>query len=94
MSRVHKSATAGRVLSSRVAEETFPYTAYKLRGITYVPHYLYNMYVGPGFHLANHTRRVRHDEVRAAGGLFAEELIAKGADPVREMLWYRSMLSS
>jgi hypothetical protein len=54
-----------------------PQLAYKLGGITYVPHYRNSsVYVGPGYHLT-HKR------------YSAEQLVLAGAAAVTQMLWIR-----
>lgn len=59
--------------------ELFKYTVFKLKGITYIPHYRDSKrYVGPGY--------PRHQtDVFTAG-----ELFSRGATPEIAMLWKRS----
>lgn len=52
--------------------------AFRLNGITYVPHYLdASLYVGPGYNRYNASMRS------------ADELRRLGATPVSEFLWPR-----
>jgi hypothetical protein len=84
MSRIYKSAlqTTKTGANSRKVihlEPTYPYTAYKLRGVTYIPHYLSpDAFVGPGY------LKTRKKQSSA-------ELISAGAVSVKEMLWHRTM---
>ena len=86
MSRIYKSAlqtTKTGYNSKKVIhfESTYPYVAYKLRGITYVPHYRStNVYVGPGY-------------AKTGKEYSSKELISAGAVSVQETLWYRSITS-
>lgn len=62
-----------------IAEELHKYTVFKLRGITYVPHYRDSKrYVGPGY--------PRHQTYLFTAG----ELFSAGATPEIAMLWKRS----
>ena len=59
--------------------ELFKYTVFKLKGVTYVPHYRdAKRYVGPGYPQNN-------TNVFTAG-----ELFSAGATPETAMLWKRS----
>lgn len=52
--------------------------AYKLGGITYLPHYRnWNVFVGPGYPRANSKRYTK------------AELVNAGAEAVEKMLWSR-----
>jgi hypothetical protein len=60
-------------------EPTYPYTAYKLRDIIYIPHYLTpDAFVGPGY-------------LKTRKKYSSAELISAGAVSVTEMLWHRTM---
>jgi hypothetical protein len=74
MSQIHRTTHRKHVQNMEV---TYPYKAYLINGITYVPHYSKALYVGPG-----------HDQFLKT--YTEDELVAAGAEPVREMLWYRN----
>jgi hypothetical protein len=86
MSRIYKSAlqtTKAGANTKKVIhlETTYPYTVYKLHGVTYVPHYRSTgVYVGPGY-------------AKTGKEYSSADLVSAGAVAVQETLWYRSINS-
>lgn len=80
-------------VASKTTAESHYYTTYRLNGITYVPHYVKNCYVGPnysafeGMHDRNGDRIYFPDESRE---YTADQLLKAGAVMYAELLWTRA----
>lgn len=80
-------------VQSKTTAESHYYTTYKLNGISYVPHYNKNCYVGPnysafeGMHDRNGDKLYFPDESREYS---ADELLKAGAVMYAELLWTRA----
>lgn len=62
-------------------------TVYKLRGVTYLPHYTKPCYVGPGYGVVRERRYTDAQMHHATREFSADELLLAGAVPGQEVLW-------
>jgi hypothetical protein len=78
MSRIYKASGVERAPGSKNLEPTYPQVTYVLDGITYLPHYTRQKYVGPGFDKT--LKAYKEEELLAAGAVLKTEHLWKRPD--------------
>ena len=71
----------------RYAPEVASARVYKLRGITYVPHYSKPCYVGPGYGAVRGRQYTESQMYYATREFSIDELLLAGAVPEQKVLW-------